>query len=238
MKVFYFSLTKGKKVNCLLHQTIKFVDGVEIYFKECNKMSIAKAYNKAIDFCIKENVDYLVLCHDDVILENVTEAKLLENFDQFDMFGVAGATECKLEKPVLWHLMGGGFGSGNLHGAVSHLQPGCVKSMTSFGSYPHRAVIIDGVFMAIKREVFEKVRFDEKCPAKWHHYDLDYSMAAHKAGFKVGVGDILITHASPGLSEFTPEFNAGQDWFLEKWGAVPSSKKTIKRKKGKRKTKS
>ena len=148
MKVFYFSLTKGKKVNCLLHQTGKLVDGAEIYFKERNKMSIAKAYNKAIDFCIKEGVDYLVLCHDDVILENVTEAKLLENFDQFDMFGVAGATECKLEKPALWHLMGGGFSGGNLHGAVSHLQ-GNTKGMTSFGPYPHRAVMIDGVFMAI-----------------------------------------------------------------------------------------
>lgn len=237
MKVFYFSLTKGKKANCLLYQTSRFVDSVEIYFKEHNKMSIAKAYNKAIDFCIKEGVDYLVLCHDDVILENVTEVKLLENFDQFDMFGVAGATQCKLEKPALWHLMGGGFGSGNLHGAVSHLQ-GNTKGMTSFGSYPHRAVMVDGVFMAIKRKVFEKVRFDEKCPAKWHMYDLDYSMSAHKEGFKVGVSDILITHASPGLREFTPEFEKGQEWFIKKQGAVPSSKKTIKRKKGKRKTKS
>jgi len=237
MKVFYFSLTKGDKVNCLLHQTSKFVDGVEIYFKERNKMSIAKAYNKAIDFCIKEGVDYLVLCHDDVILENVTEVKLLENFDQFDMFGVAGATQCKLEKPALWHLMGGGFNGGNLHGAVSHLQ-GNIKGMTSFGPYPHRAVMVDGVFMAIKRKVFEKVRFDEKCPAKFHFYDIDYSMSAHKAGFKVGVGDILITHASPGLREFTPEFEKGQDWFIKKQGAAPSSKKTTKRKKGKRKTKS
>jgi len=215
MKVFYFSLTKGNKEDCLLYQTSKNIDGVEVYFKERNKMSIAKAYNKAIDFCVKEGVDYLVLCHDDVILENVTEAKLLENFNRFDMFGVAGATECKLEKPVLWHLMGGGMGSSNLHGAVAHLQDNA-KGMTSFGPYPHRAVIVDGVFMAIKREVFEKIRFDEKCPAKWHMYDIDYSMSAHKAKFKVGVSDVLITHASPGLREFTLEFEKGQDWFINK----------------------
>lgn len=36
MKVFYFSLTKGKKKNCLLYQNSKLVDGVEIYFKERN----------------------------------------------------------------------------------------------------------------------------------------------------------------------------------------------------------
>lgn len=192
------------------------VDGVEIYFKERNKLSIAKAYNKAIKFCIKEKVDYLVLCHDDVILENVTEAKLQENFDKYDMFGVAGATQCKLEKPALWHLMGGGFGSGNLHGAVAHLN-GDVKGMTSFGPYPHRAVMVDGVFMAISKKVFKKVKFDEKCPAKWHFYDLDYSMNAHKQGFKVGVSDVLITHASPGLTSVTDEFKRGENWFIKKW---------------------
>ena len=31
-------------------------------------------------------------------------------------------------------------------------------------------------------------------------------MCAHKQGFKVGVSDILITHASPGLKKFTEEF--------------------------------
>ena len=70
--------------------------------------------------------------------------------------------------------------------------------------------------MGISRKVFEQIRFDEDCPAKFHMYDIDYSIAAHKAGFKVGVGDILITHASPGLREFTEEFQKGQEWFLNK----------------------
>ena len=219
MKIFYFSPTKGNKKNCLLFKNNQEVDGVDVFFKENNKQSISKAYNKAIDFCIEEDIDYLVLCHDDVILENVTEAKLLENFDRFDMFGVAGATECKLEKPALWHLMGGGFGSGNLHGAVAHLN-GNKKGMTAFGPYPQRVVMVDGVFMGISRKVFESIRFDEKCPAKFHFYDIDYSMAAHKAGYKVGVSDIIITHASPGLREFTSEFEKGQEWFLNKYKAT------------------
>jgi hypothetical protein len=48
-------------------------------------------------------------------------------------------------------------------------------------------------------------------------YDLDYSLAAHNAGFKVGVGDILITHASPGLTKTTDEFKQGEDWLLAKY---------------------
>jgi len=218
MNIFYFSPTKGTKEQTLLYKTGSEIDSKEVFFKENNRDSLQKTFNKAIDFCLEEDIDYLVLCHDDIIFENVSESKLLENFDKFDVFGVAGATQCKLEDPVLWHLMGGGFGSGNLHGAVAHLN-GDEKSMTSFGPYPHRAVIIDGVFMAISKKVFEKIRFDEECPAKFHMYDLDYSMAAHKEGFKVGVSDILITHASPGLTSVTGEFKKGSKWFINKWKA-------------------
>ena len=60
--------------------------------------------------------------------------------------------------------MGGGFGSKNLHGAVAHGDEK-EKHMTPFGSYPHRTIIIDGVFMAIKRKVFTKIKFDESCPS-------------------------------------------------------------------------
>ena len=67
----------------------------------------------------------------------------------------------------------------------------------------------------------KKVTFSLGEPAfeingKFHFYDLDYSLSAHKAGFKVGVSDVYITHASPGLQEFTKEFNKGQEWFLQK----------------------
>ena len=181
-----------------------------------NKQSLHKVYNKAIDFALQEDVERLVLVHDDVILESYSERKLDKLFKKFDVIGCAGTTEVNLKLPALWHLMGGGFGSGNLHGAVAHGDEER-KHMTAFGEYPKRVVLLDGVFLAIHRRVFEKIRFDEDCPSKWHFYDLDYSMQCHKAGFKLGVGDILITHNSPGLTSFTDEFNKGQEWFLDKW---------------------
>lgn len=209
---FIIAATKGSRKDTLLYKSNK---GEDIFFKEYNKESLQKVYNKAIDFAIKENLEYIVLVHDDVILENFSIKKLEENFKTYDLFGVAGTSEVKLQAPALWHLMGGGIHSNNLHGAVAHLHNN-KKSMTSFGSYPSRVLMIDGVFMAISRKVFKKIRFDENCPAKFHMYDLDYSLSAHKAGFKVGVSDIYITHASPGLREFTEEFNKGSDWFLKK----------------------
>ena len=211
-KIFYFSATAGSKRDTLLYKTTD----KEVFFKENNTDSLQKTYNKAIDFCIEESIEYIVVSHDDIIFENVTESKLLENFDRYDMFGVAGATQCKFNKPALWHLMGGGFQGGKLRGAVAHVN-GKKKNMTAFGPYPSRVVLVDGVFLAISRKVFEKIRFDEDCPSKFHMYDLDYSLAAHNAGFKVGVSDILITHASPGLTKTTDEFKQGEDWLLTKY---------------------
>ena len=212
MKTFYFSATKGSKKDTPLYKT----DPIRFFFKENNTQAIAKVYNRAIDFAIENNFDYMVLAHDDIIIESEIEDRLAELFETYDMVGVAGGNNCKLQEPALWHLMCGGFGSGNLHGAVAHGNEK-EKSMTGFGTYAKRVTLIDGVFMAMKRSVFEKVRFDEECPAKFHFYDLDFCLAANKQKIKIGVGDIHITHASPGLQSFTEEFNKGQKWFLNKW---------------------
>lgn len=214
-KTLYFSATKGSRKDTLLfknHSTYnKFI------FKEYNTTPLPKLYNTAIDLAIKSKKEYIVLCHDDVIVESDVIYKLPDILrTEFDIVGVAGTSECKLQEPALWHLMGGGFQGGKLHGAVAHGNEK-QKSMTAFGPYPQRVVLLDGVFLAIHRRVFEKIRFDETNPAGFHHYDLDYSLQCHKAGFKLGVSDIMITHASPGLKEFTPEFLEGQQWFLEKW---------------------
>ena len=207
-----FSATAGDGEDTMLHRSTDEM----VIFKNKNTQSLHATYNKAIDFSIQENIQNLVLVHDDANIENFSDAKLDRLFKTFDVVGCAGTTEVTLKPPALWHIMGGGIQSGNLHGAVAHGDE-TRKVMTSFGSYPKRVVLLDGVFLAIKRKVFEKIRFDESCPSKWHFYDLDYSMQCHKAGFKVGVGDILVTHQSPGLASFSKEFYKGQEWFLNKW---------------------
>lgn len=217
-ELFICSATKGKKEDTLLWQTKG--DEMEVFFKEGNKDSLQKVYNKAIDFAVKENFDHIILCHDDIILENFDYGKLKKHFETYDVLGVAGASQIKIQEPALWHLMGGGFGSGNLHGAVAHLhgdKSDTVKSMTAFGEYPHQSLIMDGVFLAISRKAFKKIRFDEKCPSGFHFYDLIYTLDASLAGLKCGVIDAYITHASPGLRTFTDEWKTGQKYFFNKY---------------------
>lgn len=200
--------------------------GLELSYVSNNKKPLCVRYNEAIEMALETDMDCLILVHDDVILEENPIPKLEKLFDQFDLVGVAGSKKIEIKSPCLWHLMGGGFQSGNLHGIVQHLQymkydfspmqGYYAKPASNFGPVPQRVLMIDGVFMALNRKCMETMRFDETNPAGFHFYDLDFSLSTHQKGLKVGVGDILITHASPGLREFTPEWISGDKWFLEK----------------------
>jgi len=205
--------TKGSFNNTLLHKSTNNI--VDVSVCEHNTKPLPHVYNNAIEK-FKNNTDWIVFVHDDVIIEapEALERQLTSLGDVYDVVGCAGIREVKLASPALWHLMGD---KTHYRGAVAHLLYDGKKYVTSFGPYPARVLLIDGVFMAVKTKVFDKVTFDEANPAGFHFYDLDFSMACHKAGFKIGVGDIAITHASPGLREVTQDWKNGDEWFLKKW---------------------
>ena len=58
---------------------------------------------------------------------------------------------------------------------------------------------LDGMFFIARRAVVEAVPFDEETFDGFHGYDLDFSFAAHLAGFSVGTSaEIAVIHASGG----------------------------------------
>jgi hypothetical protein len=189
-----------------------------------NKKGLAEVYNNCLDLAIQEKFDYIMFIHDDVHLEHDPRPNLERAFKDFDIVGVAGCSRAEIKSPALWHLMGGGFGGGNLHGAVGHYTysraGAChpIKHISNFGVYPHRVVMIDGVFMAFNRKAIETVRFDEDCPSGFHFYDLNLCARALEKGLKIGVGDVMITHESPGLREFTEDWKKGEKYYLETYG--------------------
>jgi hypothetical protein len=231
-KLTIFSATQKKtpEETSLFKSIMELNMDVDLHFFLDNKLPLAVVYNKALQHARDENLNNLLLIHDDVWLEHDPRPKLEKLFDKFDVVGVAGCSKAEIKSPALWHLMGGGFGAGgNLHGCVQHYgydrnpdwdsNAKLVKQPSNYGKYPHRVVMIDGVFMALNQNYIQNGDgFDEECPSKYHMYDLNFSMSAHYNGFKIGVGDILITHESPGLREFTEDWKAGELYFLKKYG--------------------
>ena len=113
---------------------------IEVY--EGNTYSLPIQYNRAIEEALKDNIDCLMLIHDDVILKEDPVPKLEKLFNRFDLVGLAGASSIELKSPALWHIMGGRFGSGHLHGMVNHWSEEHKRGFpTNFGHYPMKVVI-------------------------------------------------------------------------------------------------
>jgi hypothetical protein len=217
------SCSKGKE-KTLLSKSVKKLSGhTELYEFKSNKKSICEVYNSFID----ANIEYfqddtaIVFVHDDVYINcRDLHYKIEEGFNTYDVIGVAGTLNAQIKEPCLWHIMG----DKQYHrGAAAHpvgREPGSLEPyyITSFGPMPSRALLIDGVFMAVKPKVFKNIRFDETNPARFHYYDLDFSLECNKEQYKIGICDIPIIHMSPGLTNPDEEWAKGQDWFIKKWG--------------------
>jgi len=180
-----------------------------------NTTAISKIYNNYIN-TYKDEDCVLVLAHDDVVItdENWVD-KLHQAFGKYDIVGLAGGLNPRIQPPTLWHLM---CPKEDQKGSVDHVSISNNSVFnTTFGKNG-RVVLLDGLFLAFNpKKIFEAgVKFDETCPSKFHFYDLDFSLQCNKAKLKLGTTNIRVTHASPGLKSFTEEFNLGQDWFLVK----------------------
>jgi hypothetical protein len=216
------SCGKGNKKTLLSESVEKLTGSVELHEFKSNTKSICAVYNDFID----KNTDCqddtaIVFVHDDVYINcKDLHSKIEEGFKTYDVLGVAGTLNAQIKEPCLWHIMG----EKQYHrGAAAHpinKEPGSLEPyyITSFGPMPSRALLIDGVFMVVKPSVLKKTRFDETNPARFHYYDLDFSLECNKNQFKIGVWDIPIIHMSPGLSNPDEEWKKGQDWFMNKWG--------------------
>jgi GT2 family glycosyltransferase len=158
--------------------------------------SICEGYARGIERSRGEN---LIFCHDDIeILNHDFAARLKEHLGQYDLVGVAGTNRLIRGE---WVAAGPPYIFGQI--AQSHPQQGFVVRI--FGA-PARSVggihAMDGLFFAARRAVVEKIPFDAQTFDGFHHYDLDFSFAAHLAGFRLGIAnDIHIIHGSWGSQD-------------------------------------
>ena len=154
--------------------------------------SLSEGYNRGLRAA---RGDIVVFSHDDIeILSTDLGATLRRHAACWDVVGVAGTTRMSA---MFW----AASGIRHARGVVSHRDP--EGYTVEFFGAPEEVnggiQGMDGVFIAARREVAERIGFDEATFDGWHGYDADFTFRCHRAGFRLAVClDIRIVHFSRG----------------------------------------
>jgi hypothetical protein len=174
--------------------------------------SLAEGYNRGI---ARSTGSILIFSHDDIeIVTPDFATKLKAHLARYDIVGPAGTSRLL---DGFWPHAGTPF----LHGCAI-VPPRTPDGPFSINLYDNGAAILrnepatpgiqalDGFFIAARREVVERVRFDEITCDGFHLYDVDFTYAAYLAGFRLAAFcDIGIIHYSRGAFDtMWEEYNA------------------------------
>lgn len=176
-----------------------------------NKKGLSTLYNEFLNKKEYEK-DILLFVHDDVEIEDLFLVEKL-NDSPYVVSGLAGCNQIDLAKPPAWHLMSD---RNSQLGEVSHTKEGKVWT-TVFGPTKGRALLIDGLFIAVNVEkaLEKQIKFDEEFD--FHHYDLAFCLDCNSKKASVGVIPIRVVHHGLGDSMLTPEWNTSSKKFREKF---------------------
>ncbi|MDR2165343.1 MAG: glycosyltransferase family protein [Zoogloeaceae bacterium] len=153
--------------------------------------SLAEGYNRGM---ARSRGDILVFSHDDIlILDPDFAAKISERLRTRAILGFAGTS--RLTGPA-WY----GSGYPHLHGVVARRDKTCFRlGIYGVSEWPVIGNIqaIDGRCMIATREAAQATGFDAVTFDSFFLCDLDFSFAACRAGFRLGVCcDIPFFHGS------------------------------------------
>lgn len=161
-----------------------------------NKYSIFSAYNEGY---AKSKYPYLCFLHDDVLFHSADwGAKLITHLQdqQTGIVGLAGG-DLIIRIPSSWSA--GVVNINILQSDRTGKKPTKLFRLPQNFTESRRSVIVlDGVMLAMRRDLMEKIRFDEQLGG-FHGYDFDISLQATVAGFTNYVAyDIKLEHLSRG----------------------------------------
>ena len=186
-----------------------------------NSEHICRVFNETIENSISKGIDYLILTHDDIRIEDkFIFEKLEKGFEKFDIIGIAGQQIRHLPKipqsfvpPTFWD-------SGN----CQHTNR---ISFDFFGQTPSQCIFLDGCFLAIAVKRLKGLRFDEDFPEDgMHKCDVDFTLnATVRYGLKCGTWPIWLRHDSEGVSggDGWEKHESCREYFEKKW-KFPSGK--------------
>jgi len=200
------------KIN--IHETIGTKYELIIIDNSENHYSIFSAYNKGMEM---SRYPYLCFIHEDILFHSGNWGKAVSKHLEDPSCGLIGVCGGFLlpRIPSSWSFYY--FTEYILQSDNRHSKPVYKNTAVYNKDHEKPVIALDGVFLGIRKELFEKIRFDDTHYKGFHFYDTDICLQAYFQGFENrAVNDILIEHFSKGFQ--------GRQWvensltYWKKWG--------------------
>ena len=166
-----------------------------------NKYTIFSAYNEGLKQTKYKNLCFL---HDDVYFETPDWGKKIMihlSTPNVGLLGMAGG-DAAFRVPYDWTALNP---SVNIQHEVKNIvgSTELIFAPKNYANALRSVVMLDGVMLCAKREVFEIIKFDESL-GSFHGYDFDISLQSTFAGYNNYVMyDISLIHFSHGIMDAT-----------------------------------
>ncbi|HVX86845.1 MAG TPA: hypothetical protein VH253_18830 [Phycisphaerae bacterium] len=211
----FISTCRGAKEETPLYASLNRLGVGSRRFFEHNQRGLPECYNEALDDAAGSDT-ILVLAHSDVLIADSFAAEKLDQVIGWaDVIGVVGSAHFHADIDAAayrWSV----WPREALSGAVEHVY-GSLTAWAVFGPTPRRCVILDGLLLAVDMLAIGPLRFDPQF--RFHLYDLDFSLAAHRAGLVCATFNLYAQHHSRGDYD-TPAYRDAAAAFRRKWAGV------------------
>jgi len=220
--------SEAQSVRRNLLGTAKYPNSLEIIVLDNREKNegLCTVYNQGV---AKATGRVLVFMHEDVwMMEKDWDVVLLKKFKELpemQILGVAGSAYLVDYPYALWAAAPIPWTFGKVVHLVEEKDEFCL-SLYNDREGDQEAVVVDGLWFAVRKTLFEKCRFDEQTFTKFHFYDLDICMQALEFGKVYITTDIRVLHKSMG--SFKEEWKEWNSIFIQKWkDKLPAHTPTI-----------
>jgi glycosyltransferase involved in cell wall biosynthesis len=185
---------------------------------ENGQHSISQAYNLGVS---KSKGNHLVFVHEDIVIHTKSWDEFISIYLRYNEVGIIGQAGAvyKSRKVCSWIDVPSGYYRTNAVAGWNSTKPLHInrKNEASLSE----VTVLDGMFLAMRREVWEEFPFDRDLLTGFHGYDLDISLAIGSKYKLVVCHDILVEHLSGG--------NFGMSWYHESVKVHQKWKKALPR---------
>lgn len=213
--------SRAPRISCELEKNITQTIGCEfelvVIDNSQNRHSIFSAYNEGVKRALG---DVLCFMHDDILYKTQDWGIKVEQILKDEDIGVVGVmgSYVMIKDYGYWNMMTP-YVTGNVPGLYNNQDQSDVGCNYYYDdTCSNEVAILDGVWLCMRKNIFQKISFDERLYSGFHFYDMDICMQSLIAGYKnIILRDVLILHKC--YPKYNSAFDENMKTFHKKWAS-------------------